>query len=181
MDTLLNTGSCNNAQAWSQIRVCVRVRNIFCQKSGAQTHTELHVGDRCSHRWKLHIHRWIGTYKNTPSPTPNTRRLHPLVRNDIEKDVPGGWPGNRWVLKRTDNESWEAISRKWIGAEPPSWSRLQTLSVAESARRTGAHFRCANETPLFLTACAPCAYPFRGFNVARSSGFGSGGITLQYR
>lgn len=27
----------------------------------ADTHTELHVGDRCSHRWKLHIHRWIGT------------------------------------------------------------------------------------------------------------------------
>ena len=41
----------------------------FLQSSGAQTHTELHVGDCCSHRSTLHIHRWITARKNArPAP-----------------------------------------------------------------------------------------------------------------
>lgn len=87
-----------------------------------------------------------GKHKDTK---PKPRPFAPLVRDDIEGDVPEGSAGNRWAPRRVDNESWEAISRKWIGVEPPSWSRLQTLSVAESARRTGAHFRCANKNSPF--------------------------------
>lgn len=43
----------------------------FLQSSRVQTHTELHVGDCCSHRSKLHIHRWIATHKNAQPTPPN--------------------------------------------------------------------------------------------------------------
>lgn len=130
----------------------------FLQSSRAQTH-------RAPRRWLLQPpfkapHPPLDRHAEKRTADASKRRLvHPLVRDDIDEDVPRGEVWNRWVLWRIDNESWEAISRKWIGAEPPSWSRLQTLSVAESARQTGAHFRCASQNSSFSRRlCALCLF-----------------------
>lgn len=151
-------------RAWGANFASVSVPGtFFAEQRCADTHTELHVGDCCSHRSTLHIHRWITTQKNA-QPAPPNPALCTLYLETISKKtylkarsgIDGSCGEQTMKVGRRSAENEQEPSRHLeAGCRRCQWRRAHGGPERISDVRV--------KTPPFLAASTLCAYPIQGF------------------